>query len=60
MTSAVVFLILAVALSCVGSAVAFMRTRNPASVESGIDDFRREMQALAPRPDEGRREVWDT
>lgn len=60
--SAIVFLILAVAISCLGSAVAVMRSRHrsPASLDSGIDDFRREMQALAPRPHEGRREVWDT
>jgi hypothetical protein len=60
MSSAIVFLLLAVAVATVGSLVAFVRTRNPASVESGIDDFRREMDALAPRPDEGRREIWDT
>ena len=59
MSSAIVFLILAVAVATVGSLVAFLRTRNPASVESGIDDFRREMNALAPRPDEAR-EIWDT
>ena len=60
MSSAIVFLLLAVAVATVGSLVAFVRTRNPASMESGIDDFRREMDALAPRPDEGRREIWDT
>jgi hypothetical protein len=58
--NAVVFLLIAVGIAVVGSVVAFMRNRNPASVESGIDDFRKEMQALAPRPDEGRREIWDT
>lgn len=60
--SAIVFLILAVTIACLGSALAVMRSRNrhPASLESGIDDFRREMQALAPRPDEAKREVWDT
>jgi hypothetical protein len=60
MSSAIVFLVLAVAVATVGSLVAFLRTRNPASVESGIDDFHREMNALAPRPDEARREIWDT
>ena len=60
--SAVVFLLIAVGIAVVGSFLAFMRnrTRNPASVESGIDDFRREMQALAPRPDPAKREIWDT
>ncbi len=60
MSSAIVFLVLAVAVATVGSLVAFLRTRNPASVESGIDDFRREMQRARPPARRGRREIWDT
>jgi hypothetical protein len=55
--SAVVFLLIAFSIACLGSAVAYVKTRAPSSVESGIDDFRKEMRALAPRP-EGRREIW--
>jgi hypothetical protein len=57
--SAIVFLVIALAIACLGSLIAYMRNRssNPSSVESGIDDFRREMNALAPRPD-GPREIW--
>lgn len=57
--NAAVFLLIAVAIAVIGSFVAFLRNRTPASLDSGIDDFRREMQALAPRPDEGKREIWD-
>jgi hypothetical protein len=57
--NAAVFLLIAVVVATVGSFVAVMRNRTPTSVESGIDDFRREMQALAPRPDPGEREIWD-
>jgi hypothetical protein len=55
--SAVVFLLIAFSIACLGSAVAYVRNRTPSSVESGIDDFRKEMRALAPRP-EGKREIW--
>jgi len=58
--NAVVFLILVVVISAVGSVVAYLRTRTPRSVESGIDDFRREMQALAPRGDDGYPDHWKT
>lgn len=50
------FLLLAALISCVGSAVLYLRQRQPTSVEASIDSFRREMQALAPRvapPDPG-------
>lgn len=52
--SALVFLFIALVLSGIGSAVLVMRNRRPTSVESGIDEFRREMNALAP-PDRPRR-----
>lgn len=54
--SAVIFLSLALAISCLGSIVVYLRNRTPTSLDSGIDNFRREMQALAPRgEDDGRR-----
>jgi hypothetical protein len=47
--SAVVFLLLAVAIIVIGSIVVYLRQRTPSSLESGIDSFKREMQALAVR-----------
>jgi hypothetical protein len=46
---AVAFLMIAVVISVVGSGVLYLRSRTPSSLEAGIDNFRREMQALAPR-----------
>ncbi len=46
--SALAFLFIALLLSGIGSAVLVLRNRRPTSVESGIDEFRREMSALAP------------
>lgn len=47
--SAVVFLLLALAIIVVGSVVVYFRQRTPSSLDAGIDSFRREMQALAVR-----------
>ena len=47
--SPLVFLLIALVISVVGSLVLYMRSRAPSSVDAGIDNFRREMQALAPR-----------
>jgi hypothetical protein len=52
---AVVFLLLALAISVVGSVVAYLRSRSSASLDVGIDDFRREMRAIAPRGEGERR-----
>ena len=52
--SALVFLLAAVLISLVGSAALAYRHRKPRSVEWGIDEFRREMRALAPTPDDSR------
>ena len=46
--SGLVFLLAALGLSVVGSIVLWLRHRQPTSLEQGIDDFSREMQALAP------------
>jgi hypothetical protein len=46
--SALVFLAIAVGLSVLGCIVLWIRHRQPSSMESGIDAFRREMSALSP------------
>jgi hypothetical protein len=52
--SALVFLALALVVSLVGSAVLWYQHRQPNTYDSGIKEFRREMDAL--RPPEERRE----
>lgn len=42
------FLLIAVALSIGGSLVLYLRHRDPTSLDHGIDEFQREMRALAP------------
>lgn len=44
----VAFLLLALVISLVGSLLLWLRYRKPVSLESGIEDFSREMRALAP------------
>ena len=46
--SALVFLLIALALSIGGSVVLWLRHRKPSSLEHTIDAFSREMQALSP------------
>lgn len=46
--SGLVFLVAALALSVVGSVVLWLLHRRPGSMEQGIEDFSREMQALSP------------
>jgi len=46
--SALGFLLFAVLVSAVGSAVLVLRHRKPTGSRSSIDAFRREMEALAP------------
>jgi hypothetical protein len=43
-----VFLLIALVLSVLGSMVLWLRHRNPTSLDHGIDEFQREMRALAP------------
>ena len=50
--SALVFLLIVVVVSVVGSLVLWLQHRSPSTLESGIEAFQREMRALAP-PDEG-------
>ena len=51
--SAVVFLLLALAIIVVGSVAVYLRQRTPSSLDAGIDSFRREMDALAVRHGNG-------
>jgi hypothetical protein len=53
-----VFLLIAVAISVVGSTVLYLRSRTPSSLDAGIDNFRREMQALAPRDEQAPPRRW--
>lgn len=46
--SALFFLLFAVLVSAVGSAVLVLRQRKPTGVRSSVDAFRAEMDALAP------------
>lgn len=46
--SNLLYLLLAVSLSVVGSVVLWLRHRKPRSLESGIEEFQRELRALAP------------
>jgi hypothetical protein len=55
---AAVFLLLALVISVVGSTVLYLRSRTPSSLDAGIDNFRREMQALAPRDDQAPSRHW--
>lgn len=50
------FLLIALVLSAVGTAVIYLRNRTSSSDVHGVDEFRREMDALSPRrrPDEPR------
>ena len=52
--SGLAFLLIALAISVVGSLLLWARTRRPGSVDSGIDAFRREMRALSPHRGQGR------
>jgi hypothetical protein len=56
--AAVAFLLLAVVIAAVGVAVLYFRNRPPTSFDASIDNFRREMDALAPRDGEVRNRRW--
>jgi hypothetical protein len=46
-----VFLLIAFVLSIGGSVALWLRHRDPTSLDHGVDEFQREMRALAPDPD---------
>ena len=56
--AAVAFLLLAVVISAIGVTVLYLRNRPPTSFDASIDNFRREMEALAPRDGEVRTRRW--
>ena len=54
--SNLIYLLLAVLLSIIGSLILWYRHRRPRSMEAGIDEFNRELKALAPERRGDRRE----
>jgi hypothetical protein len=52
--SALVFLLIVLVVSGIGSAILWYQHRSPNTLESGIEAFQREMEALAPPDDEPR------
>ncbi len=56
---AVLFLAIAVVVCAIGGLVLYVQHRQPNTMESGMDSFRREMDALAPPPDEPAPEAPD-
>lgn len=51
--SALIFLLIVLVVSAVGIGILWLQHRSPNTLESGIEAFQREMEALAP-PDEER------
>lgn len=51
--SAIVFLLIVIVVSAVGSLVLWLQHRSPNTLESGIEAFQREMEALAPPDEDG-------
>ena len=45
--NAIIFLVLPLVIAVVGCSALYLRQRQPTSLESGIDSFRREMRALS-------------
>jgi hypothetical protein len=50
--SALVFLLIVLVVSAVGSLILWLQHRSPNTLESGIEAFQREMHALAPPEDD--------
>ena len=51
--SSLAYLLVALALSIIGSLILWYRHRRPRSLEYGIDEFSRELRALAPKRERG-------
>ena len=49
---AIAFLAIVVVVSAIGGVVLYVQHHQPSTLESGLDAFRREMDALAPPPDD--------
>lgn len=60
--SNLLYLGIAVVLSIIGCLVLYLRNRRPTSLEAGIEEFQRELRALAPNEPPGdrreRRSGW--
>ena len=52
--SNLLYLLVAVALSVLGCTLLWLRHRKPRRLEAGIDEFSRELRALAPDPRDDR------
>lgn len=52
--SPLAFLLLAVVIAVVGTVALWLRQRQPTSIEASIEEFHREMRALAPEDRPGR------
>lgn len=50
--NALVFLGIVIVVSALGSLIVWLRHRSPTTLESGIEAFQREMEALAPPDDD--------
>jgi hypothetical protein len=50
--SALVFLLIVVVVCAIGGLVLWIQHRQPNTLESGLDAFKREMSALAPSADD--------
>jgi hypothetical protein len=50
--SAIVFLLIVVVVCGIGGIILWLQHREPNTLESGLDSFRREMDALAPPADD--------
>ncbi len=48
MISVLAYLMIPVAIVSLAASVVWLRNRQPSSLESGVDSFRREMDALSP------------
>ena len=48
MTGGLAFLLVAVVVSAIGTFVLWIRNRDTATLDQGIDEFQREMRALSP------------
>ena len=54
--SNLIYLAMALVLSGIGWLIIWARHRQPTSVEHGIEEFNRELRALAPDQQQGRRD----
>ena len=52
--SNLLYLVIAIVLSLVGSLILWYRTRQPKSMDAAIKEFSRGLEALAPDPDSRR------